>query len=296
MKILILLLYYDRPQMVRGALRSIRKAGEQHPDWELAFIDDSSPHPGRPVAEEELAEYLDQVRFYHTNTDLEVKKKDGSYVGHAMNQAIMESGAEIAIMLCDDDQLHPDYLMGLDAYFRQHPEVECCYSHVMEYDPLFENVQHVWNTKSVLNAQIGLIDPECQVDASQVAWRTRLNWEKRIWFAYPKTKCLDADFYWKIGNIFPEGITFSGMVGQYKGVHSAQLSWHEEEEAWTNSVDITNGRKWTPIEKIRQLVEMYIGRKNWSEAKRICDLGLGLHPADPILLSMDEFFYFEQHG
>lgn len=290
MKILILLLYYDRPEMVRGALRSIHQAGEQHPDWELAFIDDSSPHPGRPVAEEELSKFLDQIKFYHTNTDLEAKQRDGSYVGKYMNQAIMESNAEIAVMLCDDDQLCPGYLMGLDSWFRQHLDEDCCYSHVGEFDPLFEDVQFAdWN--SAFN-HIDQINPEQQLDASQVAWRTRMNWEKRIWFAYPRTKFLDADFYHKIAVNYPEGIRCSGLMGQYKGVHSAQLLWHKEHDLWNGaSVDIENGRKLTPADKVQMLVDKYIRAGNYSEAKRICDMGLEIHPSDPLLLLMDEHLY-----
>lgn len=294
MKILILLLYYDRPEMVQGALNSVLKAGENYSDWELAFIDDSSPRPGWPVMNREMCNHIEKVKFYHTATTPEAKHRDGGYVGKFMNQAIVESGAEIAIMLCDDDQLHPDYLIGLDAYFRQHPDVDACYSHVFVFNPLYEKVEFVHDTSTTLNSHLGPINPEQRVDASQVAWRTRMNWEKQIWFAYPRTKCLDADFYWKIGKAYPEGIPFSGLVGQYKGVHPAQLSYQNEHDVWAGkSIDITNGRQMCPVEEIHRLVNEYIRRHELREAKRICDIGLEVYPSDQTLTAMDEFLYFE---
>ncbi len=291
MKILILLLYYDRPEMVRGALRSVRKAGEQHADWLLAFIDDSSPHDGKSIAEEELG--LGQAIFYNTNTSLETKRKDGSYLGRAMNEAIMDANAEIAIMLCDDDQLCPGYLAGLDCFFREHPEVDCCHSHVCEFNPLFEDTKHVNLDRGSSFNHFGLINPKQRVDASQVAWRTKMNRDRNIWFPWPQTKCLDNAFYSRINDAYPEGIPFSGLMGQYKGVHSAQLSHHSEHDIWTGrSVDITNGRKMCPLEDIHILVDHYIRRKNLTEARRICSIGLDLHPSDETLLAMDEFLYF----
>jgi len=53
-KIVILLLYYDRPKMVRNALKSIKDLN--YKNWELVFIDDGSKEPGRPIVEEILAE------------------------------------------------------------------------------------------------------------------------------------------------------------------------------------------------------------------------------------------------
>ena len=38
-----------------------------------------------------------------------------------MNQAILESSAEIAIMLCDDDELHPEYLTNIGTFLCRTP-------------------------------------------------------------------------------------------------------------------------------------------------------------------------------
>ena len=50
MKILILLLYFERPNLVRNALRSVRQADRHHQDWELAVIDDGSRAPALPIS------------------------------------------------------------------------------------------------------------------------------------------------------------------------------------------------------------------------------------------------------
>lgn len=288
MKTLILLLYYDRPEMVRGALRSIAQAGENHPDWELAFIDDSSPHPGMLVVEEELPEYGKQIKFYHTRTTLEGKKQHGGVVGKFINQAILDSDADIAFMLCDDDQLCPDYLHNLSNYFKTHDN-DCCYSHVHLFNPLFENPKHAIRDDPGLN-HTEWIKPGDRVDASQVAWRTRMNTQDNVWFPSQKTRCLDAYYFGQIAARHPEGIPFSGFVGQYKAIHITQLSHNSELEIWDGKgIDIEDGRKLTPLWEIHGLVNGYIEYGNLAEAARICTLGLSLHPKDPTLKQFKDY-------
>jgi hypothetical protein len=123
------------------------------------------------------------------------------------------------------------------------------------------------------------------LDASQVAWRRELGFE----FSWPLTKCLDADLYEKMGLVYPEGIPFSGFVGQYKGVHPTQLCYHDETEIWAGqSIDVPEGRRMMPIESIYELIDGYVAKGNRPEAKRICELGLELHEEDHLLRRMHE--------
>lgn len=281
-KILILLLYYDRPVMVRNALRSVLKADQFYHNWHLAFVDDSSPRSG-----EEIVEMLsDRYSYHNTNTSVEDKKRHGSLVGRTLNVIIDESDADLVIMLCDDDELHPQYLAGLDNFFTQNQE-QACYSHVHVYNPLFEDSEHVENLEDQLNCFTERIDPYCKLDASQVAWRRTLN----VQFAWPRTKCLDADLYKQIGNLIPEGIPFSGLISQYKGIHPTQLYYHNEIELWGGrSIDVPDGHRMIPVEYIHKLVHKYELKGNRSEAIRICKLGLDLHPDDVLLNEMIAHF------
>ena len=79
MKILILLFYYDRPEMVKNALKSIENSS--YKNFTIAFIDDGSPNPGKPVVEEILSsENLKKVVFYNTNQSSEDKNKQGGSI------------------------------------------------------------------------------------------------------------------------------------------------------------------------------------------------------------------------
>ena len=105
MKIAILLCYYERPNMVRFALNSIKNA--VHKDWHLYFVDDRSTYPGAHVVSEILAGKTDKVTFFNTQ---DKEKKQGSSFAKYWNQALEDTDADIAIMLCDDDALFPGYL------------------------------------------------------------------------------------------------------------------------------------------------------------------------------------------
>lgn len=319
-KTLILLLYYDRPLMVRNALRSILKADKYYENWEVAFIDDSSPRPGRIVAEEVLQSKLGRVQFYHTETSIEEKRqRGGSVVGKYMNQAIADSDADLVIMLCDDDELCPKYLFGLNEFFAKRPEAFCCYCHVHEYNPAFEQSDFVDHLDTPYNKHTGPINPYLNLDASQVAWRSSMNRQMNIWFPWPQTKCLDASFYKQIGLLFEHveesgsfgtyskpkrqvsealqaierhgmsGIPFSGLVGQYKGVHTARLMHHAQETAWERSYDIPEARRTTPQEAVYSLIWSYGQRGLYDEARRICKLALEVYPDDELLLNSIKF-------
>src|ERR1700744_2555858 len=94
-KILILLTYFERPELVRGFLRSLVRADRVYPHWELAFIDDGSVIPGRPVAEKILGNLVGKTRFINSRMTPEMKKIcGGSFIGYYMNRAILESDAD----------------------------------------------------------------------------------------------------------------------------------------------------------------------------------------------------------
>jgi glycosyltransferase involved in cell wall biosynthesis len=224
-KILIMTLYYERPQLVRRAISSVMACNERYENWHIAFHDDASPTPGEPIVKEVLGDKnLDKVTFYRTYATAEQKLASGGMLGFVMNQMIKDSDADLAIMLCDDDMLHPEYLFNLNRYFNEWPDENACYSHVGIFDPglgdrWVESVKY----DNPLNYYTTSIDPTGKVDAAQVAWRTRVNKQMDAWFPYPCHKNHDAGFYQamvkKIGLV-----PYSGFVSQYKAIHAEQLS------------------------------------------------------------------------
>lgn len=230
LKFLILLFYYDRPEMVKNALQSINKS--TYTNFTIAFIDDGSSTPGKSIVKEILSpDLLSKVIFYNTNSSVEDKiKQGGSIFGKLANEALQTTNCDVALMLCDDDALTPGYLEYLNEYFKLNPEVNHCYSKVLFYDPTKENYTQSKETTSFshagstynLNHYNTPIDPYCKVDSSQVAWRIKCNSENHIWFPYPQTRNLDASLYKqlyeKCGECYP---TF--IYGQCKGTFEDQL-------------------------------------------------------------------------
>lgn len=221
MKVLILMVYYDRPNMVENALESIKN--QTSDNYEVAFIDDGSTIPGKPIVEKILNDKLEKIKFYNSNDSIQSKlERGGSIHGKYMNIALEESTADIAIILCDDDALIPDYIENLSNYFKNNPEKKYCYSHVIPFDPTKQKPSaSLEKSKFYLN-KTGEFNPSCQVDSSQVAWRRQWALDNNIKFPFPQTGALDAHFYQmfynKAGNC-----TFTGFIGQYKAIFRGQL-------------------------------------------------------------------------
>lgn len=239
MEILILLLYYERPTLVKNALTSITNL--DYDNWRLAFIDDGSKTPGKPIAEKILKDHLDKVDFYNTGLTIDDKvRRGGSSIGEVMNSILDTTKSEIAIMLCDDDALVPDYFNNLSRWAQKNPTLNYCYSHVILYDPSVETYDqavtthltrrvnsktHKFSRKRNWFNKTQELYPEAKLDASQVAWRTSCN--ELAKFPTNQTCHLDSKFYKAMGEHFGR-IKYSGFFGQFKGLHDDTLSIRDE--------------------------------------------------------------------
>jgi glycosyltransferase involved in cell wall biosynthesis len=221
-KILILLAYYNRPEMIVNALNSIKN--QDYKNWELAFVDDGSEVPGAPIARKILKDHLEKIKFYNTNNTREDKvNQGGSIFGKYWNEAMYSSDADIAIMLCDDDALYPEYLKKLNEYYLNN-NVEYSYGNVSLFNPSIEKgIDNLANNlDTFLNLHHGPIVPYNNVDASQVSWKIETIKRFNIKFAYPKTADLDADLYSQLYNCLGY-CHYNGIITQYKGWHDDQL-------------------------------------------------------------------------
>jgi|694.fasta_scaffold125935_2 glycosyltransferase involved in cell wall biosynthesis len=228
-KILILLFYYDRPNLVKIALNSVQR--QNYTNWEIAFIDDGSQIPGEPIAKNILSTHLDKIKFYNTNDTIQSKiernGEEGSVFGMYAQQAVMESDADYVVMLCDDDALYPEYFNNLNKYFSLHETEQYVYSHIHAYDPLLTKIEdnppythHHLNKTEELN-------PYFNIDMSQIAWRRQAQLKNNIKFAYPMTSNLDSLLYANMHSVFGS-CKFSGFFSEYKaigqGAYGDQLS------------------------------------------------------------------------
>jgi glycosyltransferase involved in cell wall biosynthesis len=241
-KIAILLFYFERPNMVRNALRSIVKADEHYKNWFLLAFDDGSENHLGPIVEEELSsiDYKPRTCVIRNEVTMEEKINSGGMLGFRQNQ-LMESAVnqlkvDAFIILCDDDELHPEYLKKLNEYFIANPNVLSCYSKVIFYNPLLETSDNVKSDQqnsslAKLNSFDKPLNGFRKVDASQVAWRACC-YTMGARFPFPTPKDQDAGLFESLakncGLMHP-----TGFVGQYKGVHPKQLGVVGAFNAWT---------------------------------------------------------------
>jgi glycosyltransferase involved in cell wall biosynthesis len=241
-KIIIMLFYYERPNMVRNALRSIVKANEHYKNWHLVAFDDGSNAHLFPIVEEEFKGLGFEDRYVIIRNDITAEEKvnEGGMLGLRQNQimeaAIAQLQADAFVILCDDDALHPEYLKNLNDYFVANPTVLSCYSKVILFNPLAETPDKIKSDfknspLTKLNNPIGPINGCRRVDASQVAWRACC-YDMGARFPYPTPKDQDAglfhSLYTHCGPMYP-----TGFVSQYKGVHPKQLGEVGAFKAWT---------------------------------------------------------------
>jgi len=235
MPALIICVYYDRPQIVRGALESLRRQTSR--DWHLSFIDDGSPNPGEPIVREILSEHLDRITFYRCEDTKEQKlAQGGSRHGAFMNQAMAEAKvapSDPVLVLCDDDALVETCVGNVVNWYQRNPGQVWSYGHVIPYDP--SKGPPPWGAKTprIWLNKTGTIAPACQVDSSQVTFR--LEKIREIGYPSPMTSALDAavftEFHRRHG-----GCPFTGFTQQFKGVFNDQLGSRPIERRYSPNV------------------------------------------------------------
>jgi len=221
MKFLINLSYYNRPKLVRNALESIKRL--EYNDWELAIIDDGSEYKIEPIVEEMLKEYEDKISLTYINDSIKQKiSQGGSRVGTGLNEAILESNADIVINLCDDDALISDYLNLLNEWFENNKDKKYCYSQVLIYNPETENPFDIIEKRDYFTNRVDNLNPFCAVDCSQVAFRMSCFKEDGLRFPYLQTRDLDASLFKQAFEKFGP-CSYTGFNSQYKGIFDGQL-------------------------------------------------------------------------
>ena len=219
MKFLILLPYFNRPNLVRFAINSV--LSQSHTNWQLAICDDGSDVSAQQVLS---SMGIGDSRISIKRIDYRPGEKEslGSRSGLMLNECMSESNSNIALVLCDDDGLYPEYLSNLNEFYKNNESCFYSYGHVSIYDPeqfigldsLPEN-----NFNIVLNRTDNL-NASYNVDASQVSWR--LDEFTRGIFPYPQTANLDAVVFQKLFEAYGVCV-FNNIVAQYKGWFDDQL-------------------------------------------------------------------------
>jgi glycosyltransferase involved in cell wall biosynthesis len=219
--------YYKRPKIVLNALESIKNS--TYSNWHLTFIDDSGDDSFRDTF---LNFGFDNSKINYVPimmSDEEKLKNNGSNFGKYVNDSIINSDADIFILICDDDALTHDYMEKLNIFYNKNPKEVWSYCHLNFYNPDVENYtqsKEICVNPSLngvnLNAHFMPINPYCRVDSSQVSFRIDSLIEKNIFYPYPYTVNLDAFIFNNFYNVWGN-CPFNGIVGQHKGWFENQL-------------------------------------------------------------------------
>jgi glycosyltransferase involved in cell wall biosynthesis len=224
LEILVLLFYYDRPEMVKNALDSLNK--QTYRNFKVVVIDDGSENAFTDVFPTMIGTSdIHKYTIVNTHDSPEDKQtQGGSMMGKAANQAMERYDSDIVVMLCDDDAMMPEYLENLNTFFTNNPEANHCHSKVKFYNPTKESYleakqttdyRHMGSTYNTLNKAGAVV---CEgFDASQVAWRNKLD----VKFPFPQTRNHDAYIYKQLRE---HGLCYAtGTFGQAKGAFDDQL-------------------------------------------------------------------------
>lgn len=237
LKFLILLFYYNRPKMVRNALRSIKEL--DYDNFEIAFIDDGSAEEKR--LDLVVPEFLYHLpagalkHYYISDTPDDKIRQGGSRFGLFANEAILKSDADIIVPLCDDDALIKDSLGNLNNWFQENPSEMYCYSHVRifnaeEESPFYIGKRPHWTNRTER------IQPSCAVDSSQVVFRKEC-FEDGVGYDFPRTKDLDADLFTKLFVKYGY-CPYTGFDTQYKNYSPSQLGNRDWKSQLFINIDI----------------------------------------------------------
>ena len=236
--ILILLPYYNRPTLVKNALNSLKT--QAYKNWKLAFIDDGSEHPGRPIVESLFdSEDLERTTFYSTEDSREKKlEQGGSRYPQFLNKALTEIEADVAIFLCDDDALYEDYLENLNRYHTNNPNVVYCYGHVIPFNPQKEAMTPLLGKRPFPHNHTHDLMACNHVDASQVSWKIKPTREAGVMFNDIQTANLDASLYQQLDLLFGP-CQYNGFISQYKGWFPGQLGNRVQQNGEHYHTDLT---------------------------------------------------------
>lgn len=228
MKFLILLFYYERPEMLRRSLESIKRS--QYDNWELCVIDDGVKFSANTIIDEVFSRdqrIIHRISCMQTLDSKENKdKRGGSNFGLYANCAIKASDADIVFMLCDDDLIREDYMQRLSEFYINNPDIKYSYCHLGFFNPLRGDPSEENRVKNdytqYLIENTGPVAPARRLDSSQVSWRREPWLDSIIRFPYPQTKNLDETIYEQM-YVSWGACHFNEITGQWKGIHDLQL-------------------------------------------------------------------------
>lgn len=255
MKLLYTVITYKRPQMLRNAIRSIYNEGllwssrdhtTKH-QIEIVIVDDCEAEAIEEFGAQKSGEYDGMRIIQPRDTLMQKHGHTASRVGWALNKAVMESDADIVMMLCDDDLVYPWAAEKIIKFFEEHPEEDWGWGSACTYNAVTCNFPTIETNDGMqlIHGQIVTAEGENSppgkrdvpfmertvaaniLDISQVAWRRESQIAHNIrWIdkSHPNRNPIDHMVFHQMDSRFSEGCPNMDILVQYKGSHDTQLS------------------------------------------------------------------------
>jgi glycosyltransferase involved in cell wall biosynthesis len=125
MRISCLLLSYNRPRLIRQALRSVAEQG--YSNYELILLDESTLFDASEVLREFEFSNV-KVRKFHA-TPLE--RSTQNRIGTKLNEGLSLATGDLVCYLCDDDYYFPGWFEAAARFFEDRPEVQVGYGRLV---------------------------------------------------------------------------------------------------------------------------------------------------------------------
>lgn len=121
LKISCILTSYNRPQMVRQALKSLQD--QTHKNFEVLLFDDSSQMNILPI----LGEFTLPISQIFISKVTPLQRRTTNRLSVNINRGLAVATGDLVCFLADDDYYFPGWFEAAARYFQEHPDVNVGY-------------------------------------------------------------------------------------------------------------------------------------------------------------------------
>jgi spore maturation protein CgeD len=193
LKISCILTSYNRPHMVRQALKSLQD--QTHKNFEVLLFDDSSQMNILPI----LGEFTLPISQISISKVTPKQRRSANRLSMNINRGLALATGDLLCFLADDDYYFPGWFEGAARYFQEHPHVNVGYGRLI-YSRSFQ--MEFKPGKEMLWPGTVITKPYDQLDHNQVIHRrfpTPYSWPE----SFKTVKNPDAHYFRAIAQHHP---------------------------------------------------------------------------------------------
>ncbi len=229
-KVLVTLLYYDRPNMLLDAIDSL--IDQTTNDFRVAFVDDGSKHRGIPIICDKLYNMGIELYCYRSECTPEDKLLGKIECGRLLNQAIKDAtDCDIVVPFNEDDALFPDYLEKLIKYYDANPNIPVSYCYFKDWYPYSYSrktgyTQEVIDGASVDSNVTEVYDQKKLLRKEFACPQAQLSWRRSLDIKWPEDRIISMDAI-IISQIINKGywpVPCNEIIGQLYANHRGAIS------------------------------------------------------------------------